>query len=252
MSISLPLIIIGIACFLLLTQREGRVVLGAFFLQWVGMGWLAWSSTWGGGGALSGLVEIVSAISASAVLGLTLFRTGLPDDQGYGAARARGRRQLQDWILLAGLGVLAGVAGYGLARVLPLEVSQEGLLAFFWVALTAVLMITVEGSRSAIKVGLGILSLFNAAFLLLYIAGSDVPSAGALALGALTRIGLAMFASYVWLKLGSEYNTLNLNALFDNRDGIKPASSSLALVAMEGETEAGLAVIDSLEEEEDE
>jgi hypothetical protein len=246
----LPVIVTGIASLLLITQREPRIALGAFFLQWVGIAWLVWVSPSGGGGRFSALVEIVAAISTCAVMGLTLFRTGLPGDRNYGAAGSRARRQGPDWILLWGVGALAGVAGYGLARVKPLGVNEHDLLGFFWVALAAVLMLTLEGARSAVKLELGILSLFNAAFLLLYMTGSEVPAVGLLALGALARIGAGMLASYSWLKIGERYDTLNLNALFDSREGIRPGSSSLALAVVEGVEEEGIAALAVSEESE--
>jgi hypothetical protein len=241
----IPIVIIAVAGFLLLTQRDGRVALAAFFLQWVGIAWLVWISPSPAAGSPVATVELVVAASTTVVMGLTVFRIPQPHDRTYPpGATAAGRRarrsrspgtrvwQPQDWILLWGLGLLAGVAGYGLARVNPLDIDEGDLLAFFWVALPAVLVLTIDSARSAVKLGLGLLSLLNSAFLLLYIAGIDVPPVGVLALSALVRIGLAMLLSYVWLAVGSRYETLNLNALFDTREGISPASSSLAIVEL--------------------
>ncbi|MGA7733292.1 MAG: hypothetical protein WCD37_18680 [Chloroflexia bacterium] len=240
----LPIIVIAVASFFLLTQRDGGVALGAFFLQWVGIGWLVWVSASVGAGGLVALVELVAALSTSVVMALTVFRAAQPEDKTYpvaGAVRVRGMRgrgiarsgagQGQDWILLWGVGALAGVAGYGLARVNPLEVKEGDLLAFFWVALAAVLTLTLDGARSAVKLGLGLLSLLNSAFLLMYMAGDVVPPVGVLALGAVARIGVGMLFSYIWLAAGARYETLNLNALFDSRDGTTPGVTSLAIVA---------------------
>ena len=252
----LPAITIGLATLLLLTQRDVRVALGAFFLQWASMGWLVWMSPSPAASSLSALVELVTALSTSTVMALTLFRTASTDDQiyvpgGTGVRAGRrslrlpgsgGSRQPQDWILLWGLGTLAGVAGYGLARVNPLGVSEGDLLAFFWVVLATILMLTLDGSRSAVKLGLGLLSLLNSAFLLLYIAGSAAPSVGVLAIAALARIGAGMLASYLWLAIGERYGTLNLNALFDRREGAAVRSSSMALAVRK----AGLPPDDSI------
>ena len=264
----IPVVIIAIAGFALLTQRNGRIVLGAFFLQWVGIAWIVWVSPSPGAGSLGALVELAAAVSTSAVMGLTLFRTAQPDDQAYpaaGAVRGRGVRgsrpgragawQPQEWILLWGMGLLVGVAGYGLARINPLGVDEGDLLAFYWVALAAVLTMVLDGARSAIKLGLGLLSLLNAAFLLIYIAGSDTQPVGVLALAALARLGLGMLFSYAWLAIGTRYDTLNLNALFDSREGITPVSTSLAIVALDGqvgEDDADLQAAEALEEPGDE
>jgi hypothetical protein len=265
----LPIIVIAVASFFLLTQRSGRVALGAFFLQWVGIGWLVWVSPSVGAGGLVTLVELVAALSTCMVMALTVFRTGQPEDMVYpvgGDVRARGRRgmgvarpgagQGQDWILLWGVGALAGVAGYGLARVNPFEVRESDLLAFFWVALAAVLTLTLDGARSAVKLGLGLLSLLNSTFLLMYMAGNVVPPVGVLALGALARIGAGMLFSYIWLAAGARYDTLNLNALFDSRDGVTPGVTSLAIVAddeqaIEGDSAQAMAE-EGLEESQDE
>lgn len=229
----LPAILIGIAGLLLITQRESRIALGAFFLQWVGIVWLIWTSTSGAGGAFSALVELVTAISACTVMALTLFRTCLPTDKNYNSIRSRNARtQAPDWILMWGVALLAGVAGYGLARISPFGGTESELLGFFWIGLGAILMLTLEGARSAVKLLLGILSLFNAAFLLLFITGSAVPALGLLALGAISRIGAGLIASYFWLKVGDRYDTLNLNALFDSREGIEPQSNNTALAVV--------------------
>ncbi len=238
----LPTIIIATGGFLLLTQKDTRLALGAFFLQWAGIGWLVWISPSAGAGSLVALVEFVAALSTCVVIALTIFRTASPDDQTYPpasitrpAVRRRTRRsrtfQPQDWILLWGLALLAGVAGYGLARINPFGINEGDLLAFFWVVLTAVLVLTVDGGRSAVKLGLGILSLFNGAFLLLYVMGNSTPPGVVLALGALARIGAGTLASYLWLTVGERYDTLNLNAIFDARDGIIPRSTELVVVA---------------------
>jgi hypothetical protein len=137
-----------------------------------------------------------------------------------------------------GLGVLVGVAGYGLARINPLGVNEGDMLAFFWVALAAILALILDGARSAVKLGLGLLSLLNAAFLLLYITGSAAPPVGVLALAALGRIGAGMLASYLWLALGEWFGSLNLNTLFDRRDGISPSSESVSLAVVDVHTPA--------------
>jgi hypothetical protein len=76
-----------------------------------------------------------------------------------------------------------------------------------------------------------------------------------LALAALARLGLGLLFSYAWLAIGARYGTLNLNALFDSREGIVPTSSSLAIVALDGQVEdddADLRAAEGVEERGDE
>lgn len=229
----LPTILIAIGSALLLTQRDVRIGLGAFLVQWVGMAWIVWSSTAPGAGSYPASIEIVTAIITVAVMALTIFRPRPAPAAKKGRRpalpTARTPRSIQDWLWLWGLALLVGVAGYGLARLTNVDVPQNSLLGFYWIVLPSMLLIVLEGSRSAVKLGLALLSLSNAACLFLYLIAVGAQEAGILGIAALTRLVLGVLVSYLWYILAARYDTQELNVLFDRRGGIFPTSTALAI-----------------------
>ncbi|HST04499.1 MAG TPA: hypothetical protein VLQ48_07155 [Chloroflexia bacterium] len=235
MSDLLPTILIAIGSALLLTQRDERVGLVAFLAQWLGMAWIVWSSTAPGAGTYPASIEGVTAVITVAIMGLTIFRprpaTGKKDKRTIPPAgpSSTAQRGIQDWLWLWGLALLVGVAGYGLAGLTNLDVPRNNLLGFYWLVLPSMLLIVLEGSRSAVKLGLALLSLCNAACLFLYLIAVATPGAGILGILALSRLALGVLVSYLWYVLAARYDTHELNVLFDRRDGIFPTSTALVV-----------------------
>jgi hypothetical protein len=229
----LPTILIAVSSAVLLTQRDTRVGLVAFLAQWLGIAWIVWTSTAPGAGIYPASIEIATAIITVIVMALTILR------RRPAPAAKKGKREqpkakrapvsIQDWLWLWGLALLVGVAGYGLARITDVGVPENSLLAFYWIILPSVLLIVLEGSRSAVKLGLALLSLSNAACLFLYLTAISAPETGVIGVAALSRLVLGVLVSYLWYMLAARYDTQDLNTLFDRRAGIMPANTNTGL-----------------------
>lgn len=205
----------------------------AFLAQWLGIAWIVWTSTAPGAGIYPASVEIATAVITVIVIALTIFRRRPSVAAKKGkrvrpdAVRAPGA--IQDWLWLWGLALLVGVAGYGLARITDVGMPENSLLAFYWVVLPSVLLIVLEGSRSAVKLGLALLSLSNAACLFLYLTAISAHEASVIGIAALSRLVLGVLISYLWYMLAARYDSQDLNTLFDRRAGIMPANTNTGL-----------------------
>ena len=192
-----------------------------------------------GAGTYPASIEIATAIITVIVMALTIFRRRPAPAAKKGkkvqpeARRAPGA--IQDWLWLWGLALLVGVAGYGLARVTDVGIPESSLLGFYWVVLPSVLLIVLEGSRSAVKLGLALLSLSNAACLFLYLTAISAHEAGVIGIAAVSRLLLGVLISYLWYMLTARYDNQDLNTLFDRRAGIMPANTNTGLAIRQDE-----------------
>ena len=256
METIIPLILIGLGSAAIVVGRDGRVLVGGLAAQWLGMAWATYNL---GGGLAAAIGETVAALVCVAVMWLTLgdIDEMLPDtvaslDSAQVARlkraelRARRRRLAQMgavdqlWplvIVLAG-----GVAGFALAKLYPLGGNDGDLLAFYWVILSGVLALVIDGAREPMKLAVGLFALLNGSFLLVNTLGlnseSNVVTAG---LMAACRVGLAVLLAYGWALLKSTYNEVDLTPLFDSRSEAQLQNTETGLVASPeaGPVEAG-------------
>ncbi|HKP54538.1 MAG TPA: hypothetical protein VJ183_18025 [Chloroflexia bacterium] len=238
MDTIIPLILIALGSATIVVGREGRVLLVGLGMQWAGVAWAVLTLGAGGGPLAAVIVEGLTALVSIAIMWVTLAGVDemLPESvssldsaaiERLKRAEARARRRLraqigavdQLWplvIVLAG-----GVAGFALARLYPLGGSEAALLAFYWVTLTGVLALVIDGAREPVKLGVGLLALLNGAFLLVETLGLGVASNPvALGLMSASKIALAGIVAYGWGMLKSSYNELDLTPLFDSRNEV--------------------------------
>jgi hypothetical protein len=207
--------------------------LAAFLAQWLGIAWIVWTSTAPGAGIYPASIEIATAVITVIIMALTIFRRRPAPAAKKGkrvqpeARRAPGA--IQDGLWLWGLTLRVGVAGYGLARITDVGMPENSLLGFYWVVLPSVLLVVLEGSRSAVKLGLALLSLSNAACLFLYLTAISAPEASVIGIAALSRLVLGVLISYLWYMLAVRYDSQDLNTLFDRRAGIMPTNTNTGL-----------------------
>lgn len=243
--LTLALIALGGAA--IVVGREGRTLVVALLLQWLGVAWAMFALDFGG--PLVAAVEASTALICAVIFWLTLSAI---DELVPGAApeldktqierlkraelRARRRRRGQPtpldqlWPLV--LVVAGGVGGYALARLYPVGESEVVLLAFYWVILTGVLALVIDGASEPVKLGVGLLALFNGAFLLVEsLSPGAVGSTVTLAIASACRIALAAIVAYSWGVLRAGYYDLDLGPLFSSRDA--GADAELALVTKE-------------------
>ena len=97
------------------------------------------------------------------------------------------------------------------------------------------LLVVLEGSRSAVKLGLALLSLSNAACLFLYLTAISAQEAGIIGIAALSRLVLGVLISYLWYMLAARCESQDLNILFDRRAGIMPANTNTDLAIRQDE-----------------
>jgi hypothetical protein len=210
------------------------LVVTALALQWAGLAWALFVMP---AGRLGGLTEVITLAACVAVMAITLL--GLRD-------RVRGRARFRlatllggheaklggalDAAWLWGITLVAGLAGYGLADLYTFPGAESSMLNFYWIALPAVLALVIDSPRDPVKLAAGLLSLANAAVLLLHVLSPSAPSIAALGLAALTRIALASIAAYAWTLLVSYFGGLDLTPMYDARDGIVTTETALALV----------------------
>src|SRR5947209_2418647 len=63
------------------------------------------------------------------------------------------------WVLVVG----AGTAGYALGHIYSSGADETNVVAFYWVALSGVLIVVLDGARDSVKLAVGSLTLLNAA-----------------------------------------------------------------------------------------
>lgn len=225
--------------------REGRTLVIALVAQWLGISLAALTFSPPDASLAPLLVEAATAFVCGIVMWLTLSAVDqmvpgvLPDSDPVqverlrrAEIRARRRRKGQPtpldqlWplvIVLAG-----GMGGYALARLYPLGTSEATLLAFYWVILSGVLALVIDGSSEPVKLGVGLLALLNGAFMIVESLNPNIGgNAVALALMAACRIALAAIAAYTWGALRSGYHDLDLYPLFSSRDSGSDAEMAL-------------------------
>jgi hypothetical protein len=221
--------LIAIGGVLLVTQRHRWLVLAALSLQWLGLALTMFEMP---DGRLRGIVELITLVSCLSVMAITL--TGLG-----GRTRGRGRLRLSailtgqsalDAAWLWGITLVAGIAGYGLADVYAFPGAESRMLDFYWIVLPALLALLIDSPRDPVKLAAGLLSLANAAVLLLYVLSPDAPATASLALAAFGRIALAAIVAYSWTLLVTYFGGLNLGALYDARSGRIRTETALAVV----------------------
>ncbi len=211
-------------------------MLGALALQWLGL-----IVSMPGMPAVplgSVAAEGVTAAVCLLVLGLTLRNLdrvevstmpGLPEHVRRAAAQAeqpgsatpQGRERMADAAWLWAVALVAGIAGFGLARIYPQGAAEEGALAFYWVALSGAMSLVVHGTRHAVKMAAGLLALLNAGAFALQLLGPTAPSPVALVLMAAGRIAVCVILAYMWALIKTVFLSvdLGLDSLFSGRDG---------------------------------
>jgi hypothetical protein len=222
MQFTLPTVLIALGGLALITQRNGWLVLGGLLVQWVGFAWQISSLP---AGSSVALLEVVTAAACGAIMALSIRNTPRASS-ATGAARITtgpraGARQAAfvDQLWLWAIALVAGLAGFGLARLYPLGGSEQDLIAFYWMLLPAVLALVIDGSRDPVKLGASLIALFNTSLSLVYPLSATSPSVSLLGLAALCRVVLAALSGYSWHLLKMSHRELDLNWLFDMRDG---------------------------------
>jgi hypothetical protein len=250
MSDVFPLVLIAIGGAALVALRDTRGVLGGLVLQWLGLIWIgaqvaASAGSFLGVGQLT-VIEGVTALVCLAILGITMRNlTGVRAEQLPGLdefqkatlrrAEERARRaprprpgfadQLWVWVLV----LAAGAAGYALAHVYSPGANELALTAFYWIALSGVLVLVLEGARNPLKLAVGLLALLNAAVLLVNVLGMPAPSQVVLGLMSAGRIALTALLAYGMTLLKLAFLDLDLGALFDMRGGTRVIETALVV-----------------------
>jgi hypothetical protein len=226
MQLTPPIILIAIGGLALVTQRYHWLVLGGLLVQWAGLALLTEQMPTGTSGAL---VEGVTALACCGIFGLTIWNLSRSRRKARPATPAP-RREITDQLWLWASALVAGVAGYGLAQLYPLGGNPQDLMPFYWILLPAILALVIDGSRDPVKLAAGILSLFNAGLLMVYMFSSGSPGVILFGLAAISRLAIAAIMGYAWLFINAEYGDLDLNNLFDMRDGRIATEKALAIV----------------------
>jgi hypothetical protein len=250
MSDLLPVILVAIGGAALVALRDMRAVLGGLALQWLGLTWIAGQMP--SAGTFLGLgqtpaIEIGTALASVAILGVTMLNLssvraerlpGLDEFQKATLRRAeeRARRasrprpsfadQLWVWTLV----VTAGAAGYALAHVYSPGANELGLTAFYWMALSGVLALVLEGARNPLKLAVGLLALLNSAVLLVYVLGTPAPPQVVLGLMSAGRIAFAALLAYGMTLLKLAFLDLDLGPLFDMRGATRVSETALVVI----------------------
>ena len=246
MQLTLPLVLIALGSVAIVALREGRLVVAALLVQWGGLVLLLIGSL---PGARIAWVELVVGVVCSALLGWTVWNLrnlrveellGFDESNRAGWLRRQERRRwytrqssLADQALLLVIALAGGVAGFGLARLYPLGGSEEVMVAFYWVLLSAALSLVVHGSRDLFKLGTGLIVLLNAIALLVETLALDTLSDLTLGLLAACRVGLVVAISYLMVVLKVTFLDADLDDIFDARAGI--TGDEMALVMVEAE-----------------
>ncbi|MDQ3927960.1 MAG: hypothetical protein M3328_02305 [Chloroflexota bacterium] len=260
MPVFLPLLLIALGSLMLLVLRDGRAVLLGLMAQWLGLMGTILALTPAGGSSLGVVaVEGVTLLVCLLVLFITLRglrnvrlssmpglsharrRLLLRAEAGEGDIQPRWSREgLVDQAWLWGVGLVVGIAGFGLARLYNLGVREDGILAFYWIAISGLVTLVVHGTRDGVKLAAGLVSLLNAAVLALHLLGLAAPGPVALGLLSACRIALCVVLAYTWMLLKVTFMSadLDLGALFDGRDGRWATETALVVSGPTLESEA--------------
>jgi hypothetical protein len=130
------------------------------------------------------------------------------------------REGLVDQAWLWGVALVVGIAGFGLARLYNLGAPEDGILAFYWTALSGMVTLVVHGTRDSVKLAAGLVSLLNATSLALHLLGFSAPGPVVMALLSACRIVACVVLAYTWMLLKVTFMSadLGLGALFDGRE----------------------------------
>src|SRR3954452_9231602 len=217
--------------------RETRAVLALLLVQWLGLAWATAVLGVGEPGVLGlntgSLCELITALTCVAVLALkpgfkAIGRgtSAAEGDAATGAIAPAGAGQSGPHpvtYLLAGASVLlAGVAGFALSSAFPLaqggEAGAAANLIFYWTALSGAVALVLEGSRSPVKLTVGLVALLNSANFLINVLSVQAPSPAVLGLMAATRIGLSWALAYGWALLIVQFRDFSLDPLFASKE----------------------------------
>lgn len=252
---TLTLILVALGSLSLLVLRDPRAVLVGLGVQWFGLITSLMPANIVAGGNPVGAVaiEAVTAVVCLAVLAITVRNLqalklsrlpDLPDERRLILQRAESaahyapppwsREGVVGDAWLWAVGLLVGVAGYGLARIYPLggpQTGESGILAFYWTLLASIMTLVVHGTRDAVKMAAALLALLNAAALALYLLSLTSPGSVSLGLMAAVRVGMCVVLAYSWLLLKVAFLSpnLDLGRLFDGRDGRWATETALAV-----------------------
>ncbi len=232
--------------------RDPRAVLVGFGVQWFGLilSFMPANIVTGSNLFRAVATEALTAVICLAVLAMTLRNLqalklsrlpGLSDERRRVLQRAESaaqyapssmsRERLIDDAWLWAVGLVAGIAGYGLARIYPLGAPESGMLAFYWALLAAAMTLVVHGTRDGVKMAAALLALLNATALALHLLSLSAPGSMSLGLMAIVRIGLCVGLAYCWMLLKVTFSSTNLDLgpLFDGRDGRWATETALAV-----------------------
>jgi hypothetical protein len=232
MQLIIPLTLIALGGAGIVTLRSARMVLGALAVQWLGIAWVAFLLSPSETALSVAAVEAVTAAVCLAMLGATLLnlqklKVEQPQLAQQSQSDARALPGPYELAWLAAIVLTGGVVGIGLATLYPLGALEGSMVAIYWVFLSGVLALVVEGSRSPIKLAAGLLALLNGTLLFTLAASLALPGPIMLGLLALTRIAVAGIMAYGWMLLKAVFLDLNLNVLIDTGSDL---STETALV----------------------
>ncbi|HYO49915.1 MAG TPA: hypothetical protein VEW94_08685 [Chloroflexia bacterium] len=219
MQLIIPLVLIALGGAGLVVIRNARMALGALAVQWLGVAWVAFLLSPAEAAMSVAAVEIVAAAVCLAMLGTTLLNLQKLKASQQAQSEGRALPGPYEVAWLAAIVLTGGVVGIGLAALYPLGGVEGSMVAIYWVFLTGVLALVVEGSRSPVKLAAGLLALLNGTVLLALAASPTLPGPVMLGLMSLTRIAVAGILAYSWVLLKVVFLDLNLNVLFDIRSG---------------------------------
>jgi hypothetical protein len=227
MQLIIPLVLIALGGAGLVVIRNARMALVAFAVQWLGVAWVAFLLSPSEAALSVAAVEVVAASVCLAMLGTTLLNLQKLRVEQQAQPEGRALPGPYEVAWLAAIVLTGGVIGVGLAALYPLGGVEGSMVAIYWVFLSGVLALVVEGSRSPVKLAAGLLALLNGTVLLALAASPTLPGPVMLGLLALTRIAVAGILAYAWVLLKVVFLDLNLNVLFDISSG---SSMETALV----------------------
>ncbi|HYP38848.1 MAG TPA: hypothetical protein VEX13_00670 [Chloroflexia bacterium] len=227
MQLTIPLILIALGGAGLVAIRNTRMVMGALAVQWLGAVWVAFLLSPSETALSVAAVEAVAAVVCLAMLGTTLLHLQRLKVEQQAQSEARALPSPYEVAWLAAIVLTGGVVGVSLAALYPLGAVEGSMVAVYWVFLSGVLALVVEGSRSPVKLAAGLLALLNGTLLLTLAASPTLPGPVMLGLMSLTRIAVAGIMAYGWMLLKVVFLDLNLNILFDSRSNL---STETALV----------------------
>lgn len=247
----LPLLLVALGSLMLLVLRDGRVALVGLGAQWLGLIAAVLAVAPPGAGPLgTAAIEGLALLVCLSVLFITLRNlrgvrlSSLPglseerrrllrraEDAGSDMPARWSREGFVDQAWLWGVGLVVGIAGFGLARLYNLGAREEGILAFYWIALSGMVTLVVHGTRDGVKLAAGLISLLNAVALALHLL--DLTAPGPIVVGLLSagRIVTCLVLAYTWMLLKVTFMSadLGLGGLYDGRDGRWGMETSLVV-----------------------